>query len=242
MSHFDEQRRTLMLEGHSSFWIECNGHDNARWDFRAGSNGQIRKHVRAKVHLDQLRWNCVPNQAFQISTESQFGLINGKRLVSLPRSPVPWAEINAGWGFASQLLFYFSKTLRFQFSRYKLIPHGSCSYLQPLGTASDSKKESSLPLFGSKEMNYDSKRRYDGAQVAFLYCLSEIDQYSRSIDRNQRLPFSILGESVGNMNIKCFGSSGDLDTSVHATRLMLINMKVMLTWVEQHSHTNPSVP
>lgn len=210
-------------------WHEYNDNQRLLLDFEEGQRNTERRHREAKAQLELLKKTNVFNDAFHIWYDGHFGTINGFRLGRLPAVPVEWNEINAAWGHTLLLLHVMAVRLRFQFSKFRLVPNGSHSRLERL----DDNGAKPLPLYSISGFKLFWDSRYDEAMVAFLDCLHEFKDHVESKDPHFKLPYIINGETIGDshtvLSIRC--QANQEETWTKSLKFMLTNLKWCLAWV-----------
>ncbi|CAF4186899.1 unnamed protein product [Adineta steineri] len=191
------------------------------------------KHARAQY--EKLSKTNAFNAAFHIWHQEHFGTINGFRLGRLPSIAVEWSEINAGLGQAALLLNSLAKRIDLQFTKYRIIPLGSYSYIEDFNERKNGKFVQ-LPLYtGRRHFSWDTQ--FDKALIAFLDC---VNQFKLAIEsKNQRfcLPYKmnekgngIITDSNGyQFSVRSQVSSQEQWTK--ALKYMLTNLKWGLTWI-----------
>ncbi|VDN03706.1 unnamed protein product [Thelazia callipaeda] len=130
----------------------------------------------------------VLNTAFHIWKQGSFGTINGFRLGQLPHSQVEWSEINAAWGQLSLLLNTLAACLGIKFTRYRIVPVGSHSFVQCLNTRAE------YPLFGSGGFKPFGQKKFDEGICAFMDCFCQLQKY---VERTEfRFPHRMYREHI----------------------------------------------
>ena len=190
----------------------------------------------AKSQLDKLKKTNVFNATFHIWHNGHFGTINNFRLGRLPNVPVEWNEINAAWGQTVLLLYSLANKMNLEFERYKLVPYGNHSYIQPIN---DKSKE--LPLYGSGGIKFFWDTKFDQAMVAFLDCLQQFKEAVEKGDTGFSLPYKM---EKGKIEDASTGTSYSIKTQFNseeqwtkALKFMLTNLKWGLAWVSSQFST-----
>lgn len=101
------------------------------------SRSLLLSYTSAVNTLEKLQKTNVYADAFNIGHDGGLATINGLRFGRLPAVQVEWAEINAAWGCTLLLLKTIARKLEYDIVGYKLIPMGSYSKLEKLGTPSE---------------------------------------------------------------------------------------------------------
>jgi beclin 1 len=191
------------------------------------------KHARAQY--DKLSKTNAFNAAFHIWHQEHFGTINGFRLGRLPSINVEWSEINAGLGQAALLLNSLAKRIDLQFTKFRIVPLGSHSYIEDFNERKNGKYVQ-LPLYtGRRHFSLDTQ--FDKAMIAFLDC---VNQFKLAIEsKNQRfcLPYKMNEKAKGTItdsngyqfSVRLQVSSQEQWTK--ALKYMLTNLKWGLTWI-----------
>lgn len=152
-----------------------------------------------KFHFNRLRTVNVLNATFHIWHSGPFGTINYFRLGRLPDTQVEWEEINAGLGQVNLLLYCLARKVKLEFKRFRLVPHGSYSYIEVIEACSTPnfsfKQGEELHMYRYKGFKYffewDSK--FDSGMIAFLDCLQQFEEKIKSIDPQFSMPYRING-------------------------------------------------
>ncbi|CAF1642937.1 unnamed protein product [Rotaria magnacalcarata] len=209
------------------------------------------KHAHAQY--EKLSKTNAFNAAFHIWHQEHFGTINGFRLGRLPGVNVEWSEINAGLGQAALLLNSLANRIDLQFTKYKIIPLGSHSYIDDLSERKKSGKFVQLPLYtGRRHLTWDTQ--FNKALIAFLDC---VNQFKLAIEsKNQRfcLPYKmnekkgVITDSNGYQFHVSYQVTS-LEEWTKALKYMLTNLKWGLTWITSQlpddmttSNAIPTVP
>ncbi|UYV60595.1 BECN1 [Cordylochernes scorpioides] len=192
-------------------------------------------------HNEKLEKTNAFNATFHIWHNGHFGTINGFRLGRLDHCPVEWDEINAAWGQAVLLLHSLAKRMGLEFKRYRLVPHGSLSYIEAL----ENKKE--YPL--TRGRGHDNHVnfvvylcRFDNAMVAYLDCLEQFKTAVEEKDKNIRLPYKMDKGRIEDPQTRSVHSIkaqlNSLEGWTKALKYMLTNLKWGLAWVSSHYPDN----
>ncbi|RDD41025.1 Beclin-1, partial [Trichoplax sp. H2] len=124
----DQEEENFMLEYHSL--------EKRRIEFENEDRSVDYQMIYAQLQIERLKRTNIFNCAFHIWHRGHFGTINNFRLGRLPTVPVEWNEINAAWGQTALLLHCLAKKIGFTFLRYRLVPYGSYSFIEPLSDKS----------------------------------------------------------------------------------------------------------
>ena len=163
-----------------------------------------------------------------ISDDSSFGSINGLRLGRSKDIIVPWAEINAAWGFLCLLMDVLVKKAGVVLTQYRLLPRGNYSVIIK---KSD---RSALELYSDESTGggitrFITGRKFDSAMSAFLQILSEVFlhlQAGGEVD----FPYKIEEGKIRNLPIALQFNSDENWTL--ALKYMLANIKLIISIVE----------
>lgn len=182
----------------------------------------------ASSELERLCSTNMLDQMFRISLDGPLGSINQFRLGTLPpEHAVPWDEINAAWGQACLLLEVLTKRSSAPMTRFRLLPRGSFSSVEPLHGAGV------LELRGDGS-SFMGGKRFDAAMVAFLACLQELLRFLlREVGdfrATHPLPHRISGDTVGGCCVRLQHHRTEEWSS--ALRHMLMDLKWAIWAVE----------
>ncbi|XP_055338971.1 beclin-1-like [Paramacrobiotus metropolitanus] len=186
----------------------------------------------AEMLLDKLKKTNVFNIAFHIWHQDQFGTINGFRLGRLPGSPVEWPEINAAWGQTVLLLHCLAKKMSFAFTKYKLVPFGSHSYIECL-----EEQNKKLPLYGDGGFKFFWDSKFDHAMAAFLECLHQFKIQVEKSGSQFCLPYDIdpvhgrIRDVHTGASYSIRAQFNSVEQWTKALKWMLTNLKWGLAWV-----------
>ncbi|MCL4131912.1 UNVERIFIED_CONTAM: hypothetical protein GTU68_009380, partial [Idotea baltica] len=166
-----EERRQLEEES-TSYWREFCRY-RCRVTGLEDENRSVKSRTSHLQHqLDSLRKTNVFNATFAIWYSGHFATINGLRLGRLPTAPVAWPEINAAWGQTALLLAALARKVNLSFSRYRVVPHGSTSYIeQVIG------ENKEIPLYGSAGLRFLRDNKFDAGMAAFVECAAEFQTF-----------------------------------------------------------------
>ena len=226
LSQEKERERNLDSE-EKQYWESFNEHQKQMLELRDQSFGTDLQLQYTRDQLSRLKRKSVLNTAFYISHNGHFATINGLRLGKLPSVPVEWSEINAAWGQTTLLLATLANICNISFTRYKLIPYGSQSFIQDMEG-----KKKQLPLYTGTRFFSDS--RYDSAMVAFLDCLNQFKFHIETVSKAKfTLPYEIDRDRIGDgqefYSIKVQFNTEERWTK--ALKFVLTDIRWGMTWV-----------
>jgi beclin len=202
-------------------------------------DNQIRN---TKAHFNRLNTVNVLNATFHIWHSGPFGTINYFRLGRLPDTPVEWEEINAGLGQINLLLYCLAKKMQLEFKRFRLVPFGNFSYIEVVEACSSPhyklKIGDELHMYRLKGFKYyfEWDQKFDMGMIAFLDCLSQLEEKIKTIDQKFSMPYRINGHKLedkqsSSYSIKCQFNSNEEWTK--ALKYMLTNLKWSLTFISR---------
>jgi beclin len=224
IAQLEEEARALDIE-EENFWRERNAFAMKLAEFQNVRDSINQQYDHDTQLLEKLQRTNVYNDTFCISHDGKFGTINGLRLGRLSNVPVDWPEINAAWGHALLLLQTVADRLGFKFNGYELQPMGSTSRIiryEPSPSPSAPRtgsvrstrppKKAILELYSSGDMPLGltfMHRRFDNAMEAFLECMRQLGSFveaesakTSESGRGLKLPYTIKGETIGDVSIK----------------------------------------
>lgn len=178
----------------------------------------------ATDELRRLKRTNVLNDMFHIAQDGPFGTISRFRIGRLPEHPVPWDEINAGWGQACLLLDALVRKCGVPMTQYRLLPRGSYSAIQA--------GNDTLELYSSDGglTRFFSDRRFDWAMSAFLGCLNAVTRFLSRDPTKMPLPFKIENDKVGGFSVRVQFNQDERWTK--ALKFMLTDLKWIIAFVE----------
>jgi beclin 1 len=179
--------------------------------------------------LKKLKKLNLINEVFYIyhGGASGFGSINGLRL---GRPSVPWAEMNAAFGFLCLLLDVLVKKVDINLSQFRLLPRGSSSVLI---RKSD---KATLELFSDEGSGgikrFLTGRKFDSAMVGLSQIVAEIFMHLQREDQTLKLPFQIDDQEgkVGGLSVALQFNSDE--NWSRAMKLLLTNVKWLVAFIE----------
>lgn len=230
-----EKREAKLKDEEQAYWKQFNRHQQEMLQFKDEQMSiQFQLHYTSE-QLNNLKKTNVLNSTFHIWHNGHFGTINGLRLGKLQTVPVEWTEINAAWG---QTVFLLSTLARFtgiEFERYRLVPYGNQSFLEPLEG-----KRKLLPLYSSVRIFADSK--FDTAMVGFLDCMNQLKLHiEKTSQPHFVLPYNIDKDKIGDANKEFYSIKMQFNTQerwTKALKFLLTNLRWALTWVAANSIQN----
>lgn len=232
-----EQREAKLKDEEQAYWREFNQHQQKMLQFKDDQMS-----VQSQLHytteqLNRLKKTNVLNSTFHIWHNGHFGTINGLRLGRLQTVPVEWSEINAAWGQTVFLLSTLARFINLEFERYRLVPYGNQSFLEPLES-----KRKLLPLYSSAGLRIFTDSKFDSAMVGFLDCVNQLKVY---IEQNSQphfvLPYSVDKDKIGDPNKEFYSIKTQFNTQerwTKALKFLLTNLRWALTWVAANSTQN----
>lgn len=232
-----EKRESLLKEEEQAYWKDFNQHQQKMLLFKDDQmSAQFQLHYTTE-ELGRLKKTNVLNSTFHIWHNGHFGTINGLRLGRLQTVAVEWAEVNAAWG---QTVFLLSTLARFtgvEFERYRLVPYGNQSFLEPLEG-----KRKLLPLYSSGGLRIFTDSKFDAAMVGFLDCLNQLKLHiEKTSQPHFLLPYSIDKDKIGDTNKEFYSIKTQFNTQerwTKALKFLLTNLRWALTWVAANSTQN----
>ncbi len=232
-----EEREAKLKEEEQAYWREFNQHQQKMLQFKDDQmSTQSQLHYTSE-QLNRLKKTNVLNSTFHIWHNGHFGTINGLRLGRLQTVPVEWAEINAAWGQTVFLLSTLAHFTNIEFERYRLVPYGNQSFLEPLEG-----KRKLLPLYSSSGLRLFTDSKFDAAMVGFLDCMNQLKLH---IEKNSQphfmLPYNIDKDKIGDPNKEFYSIKTQFNTQerwTKALKFLLTNLRWALTWVAANSTQN----
>lgn len=232
------ERERRLKEEEEAYWRDFNEHQQKMLHFKDEQKSlQYQLHYTTE-QLNRLKKTNVLNSAFHIWHNGHFGTINGLRLGRLQTVQVDWTEINAAWGQTAFLLSTLARHSGITFERFRLIPYGNQSFIEPL----DGKKKS-LPLYSSASFRLFNDTKFDLAMVAFLDCLNQLKCH---IENNSKphfmLPYKIDRDKIGDPAKELYSVKTQFNTPerwTKALKFVLTNLRWALTWVAANSMQPP---
>ena len=232
-----EEREAKLKEEEQVYRKEFNQHQQKMLQFKDDQmSAQFQLHYTSD-QLNRLKKTNILNTTFHIWHNGHFGTINGLRLGRLQTVPVEWAEINAAWG---QTVFLLSTLARFtgiEFERYRLVPYGNQSFLEPLEG-----KKKLLPLYSSAGLRIFTDSKFDAAMVGFLDCLNQLKVHiEKTSQPHFMLPYNIDKDRIGDANKEFYSIKTQFNTQerwTKALKFLLTNLRWALTWVAANSTQN----
>ncbi|KAG8983803.1 autophagy protein 6, partial [Tulasnella sp. 427] len=219
-----EREEKALEEEESEFWTHYSSLSTTAAKLSDQLTSLEHAHAFNSLELAKLSRTNVYNDAFCIGHEGGYGTINGLRLGKGPN--VEWSEINAAWGMTVLLLSTIARKVGFVFEAWRLVPMGSFSRIEKLGS-----DKASYELYGSGEFHIGrilQNRRFDAAMVAFLDCLRQLMEYARSKDISVEFPQQVTKDKIGEASIKL--QLGQEETWTRALRHVLLALKLLLKW------------
>lgn len=219
-----EREEKALEEEEAEFWTQYSSISTTAAKLSDQLTSLEHAHAFNSLELAKLSRTNVYNDAFCIGHEGGYGTINGLRLGKGPN--VEWSEINAAWGMTVLLLSTIARKVGFVFETWRLIPMGSFSRIEKLGS-----DKLSYELYGSGEFHLGrilQNRRFDAAMVAFLDCLRQLMEHARSKDLSVEFPQQVSKDKIGEASIKL--QLGQEETWTRALRHVLLALKLLLKW------------
>ena len=232
------KREKELKEEEKAYWREYNEYQRQMLQFKDDQlSVEYNLHYTTE-QLNRLKKTNVLNSAFHIWHNGHFGTINGLRLGRLQTVPVEWLEINAAWGQTAFLLYTLARMVGVEFERFKLVPYGNQSFIEPL----DGKKRI-FPLYSSAGLRIFTDSKFDLAMVAFLDLLDQLKLHIESTSHPHfMLPYRIDKDSIGDgkefYSVKTQFNTPERWTK--ALKFILTNLRWALTWVAANAIKHPS--
>lgn len=241
----EKERATQLEESEAQYYRDYSELKCQRMDLEDDHLSVENQMHFATAQLNKLKQVNIFNSTFHIWHDGQFGTINGFRLGRLPNCPVEWSEINAAWGQAALLLHSMARRVNLTFTRYRLVPYGSYSYIENLDY--DLKKKSSekgdkkskgqeskeYNLYGSGGFKFFWDTKFDMGMAAYLNCLEQL--WDKISDGNQ-LPYLIKGDKLEdqkNSNIFSIKTQFNVEEQwTKALKFMLTDLKWCLSIIQ----------
>lgn len=232
-----EKREALLKEEEQAYWQEFNQHQQKMLQFKDDQMSvQFQLHYTTE-QLSRLKKTNVLNSTFHIWHNGHFGTINGLRLGRLQTVPVEWAEINAAWGQTVFLLTTLARFTGIEFERYRLVPYGNQSFLEPLEG-----KRKLLPLYSSAGLRLFTDSKFDAAMVGFLDCMNQLKLHiEKTSQPHFMLPYNIDKDKIGDASKEFYSIKTQFNTQerwTKALKFLLTNLRWALTWVAANSIQN----
>lgn len=232
-----EKREAELKEEEQAYWKEFNQHQEKMLQFKDDQMSvQFQLHYTTD-QLGRLKKTNVLNSTFHIWHNGHFGTINGLRLGRLQTVPVEWAEINAAWGQTVFLLTTLARFMGIEFDRYRLVPYGNQSFLEPLEG-----KRKLLPLYSSAGLRIFTDSKFDSAMVGFLDCLNQLKLHiEKTSQPHFMLPYNIDKDKIGDASKEFYSIKTQFNTQerwTKALKFLLTNLRWALTWVAANSVQN----
>jgi len=158
------------------YWENVLNLENQMVGFKEEKDAVEIQVKRCTDHTNLLQRTNLLNDAFHIWHDGHFATINGSRLGTLTGDQVDWNEINAALGYATFLLEAISVELKYQFTTFKPIPHGSNSKMELIKGTDHIHYE----LYGSADFTFTKliwNRKFDLALGGFLRCIKELGDH-----------------------------------------------------------------
>lgn len=230
------EREKRLKREEEVYWRDFNEHQQKMLHFKDEQKSLQYRLQYTTEQLNRLKKTNVLNSAFYIWHNGHFGTINGLRLGRLQTVQVDWTEINAAWGQTAFLLSTLARHSGITFERYRLVPYGNQSFIEPL----DGKKKT-LPLYSSARIFTDTK--FDVAMVAFLDCLNQLKSHIENNSKpNFMLPYKIDKDKIGDPTKEFYSVKTQFNTPerwTKALKFVLTNLRWALTWVAANSMQPP---
>ncbi|OLL22735.1 Vacuolar protein sorting-associated protein atg6 [Neolecta irregularis DAH-3] len=221
------------------FWKSKNEFMSQLEDFQNERDSVNLGYDHDSKQLERLQRTNVYNDVFCISHDGHFGTINGLRLGRSQQYMVEWTEINAAWGQTLLLLVTVAEKLQFEFEGYLLHPRGCTSAIEKIERDANNRPRTQgnemLELYSSGDSilpNLVAHRKIDAAMVAFLECLHQLGQFTRSQDANLKLPYGIHKDRIGDHCIKL--AFNQFEEWTKALKCVLTNCKWILAFASSH--------
>ena len=232
-----DKREEKLKEEEQVYWQDFNQHQHKMLQFKDEQmSAQYQLHYTTE-QLNRLKKTNVLNSTFHIWHNGHFGTINGLRLGRLQTVPVEWTEINAAWG---QTVFLLSTLARFtgvEFERFRLVPYGNQSFLEPLEG-----KRKLLPLYSSAGLRIFTDSKFDAAMVAFLDCMNQLKSHiEKTSQPHFMLPYNVDKDKIGDPSKEFYSIKTQFNTQerwTKALKFLLTNLRWALTWVAANSIQN----
>lgn len=232
-----EDREAKLKEEEQAYWRDFNLHQQKMLQLKDEQmSAQFQLHYTTE-QLNRLKKTNVLNSTFHIWHNGHFGTINGLRLGRLQTVPVEWAEINAAWGqtvFLLRTLVHFTGV---EFERYRLVPYGNQSFLEPLEG-----KRKLLPLYSSAGLRIFTDSKFDAAMVGFLDCMNQLKIHiEKTSQPHFMLPYTIDKDKIGDATKEFYSIKTQFNTQerwTKALKFLLTNLRWALTWVAANSTQN----
>ncbi|KAG9045298.1 autophagy protein 6 [Tulasnella sp. UAMH 9824] len=127
-----EREEKALEEEEAEFWTQYSTLSTTTAKLSDQLTSLEHAHAFNSLELAKLSRTNVYNDAFCIGHEGGYGTINGLRLGKGPN--VEWSEINAAWGMTVLLLSTIARKVGFVFESWRLVPMGSFSRIEKLGS------------------------------------------------------------------------------------------------------------
>ena len=233
------KREASLKEEEQVYWKEFNQYQQRMLESKDEQTSlQYQLHYTTE-QLSKLKKTNILNKTFHIWHNGHFGTINGLRLGRLQTVPVEWVEINAAWGQTAFLLSTLARFTNIEFERYRLVPYGNQSFIEPLEG-----KRRLLPLYSSAGLRLFTDSKFDNAMVAFLDCLNQLKQHIESTSHPHFvLPYAIDKDKIGEANKDFYSVKTQFNTQerwTKALKFLLTNLRWALTWVAANCIQNSS--
>lgn len=225
-----DKREASLKEEEQVYWREFNQYQQRMLESKDEQiSMQYQLHYTTE-QLAKLKKTNILNKTFHIWHNGHFGTINGLRLGRLQTVPVEWVEINAAWGQTVFLLTTLARFTGIEFARYRLVPYGNQSFLEPLEG-----KRKLLPLYSSAGLRIFTDSKFDAAMVAFLDCLNQLKLHIESTSHPHFvLPYNIDKDKIGDATKEFYSIKTQFNTQerwTKALKFLLTNLRWSLTWV-----------
>lgn len=178
ISKLTEKLKEKNLED-DSLMEEINLQEVSQYEFQIELQNIQNQYVTSLNNLDLLRKTNIYNETFKISHNGPFGTINGLRLGSIHKIPVPWKEINAALGQVVLLLRLLSDQLNYPLKNYRLEPLGS--YSKILKYDITTKNWTTLEVYYDENFKFTklfhSETNFDKSLESLLDIVQQLSQY-----------------------------------------------------------------
>lgn len=233
-----------------AFWKERNAFSVTLSSFQSERDRINNRYDHDIKQAQRLQRTNVYNDTFTIGHDGNFATINGLRLGRTSAVMVGWEEINAAWGQTCLLLATVAERVGYTFKGYRLCPMGSTSTIEkleyPQSASTDDAAQPAKPkvtvleLYCSGDLPLGLNflhRRFDGAMLAFLECLRQMDEFGF------KLPYSIRKDKIREASIKL--SFNQEETWTRACKDTLICCKYLLAStsdIDQRQRSGTATP
>lgn len=242
--------------------FEINKNEFKKYEYYKEIESLNNQYENSLNQMDRLRKLNLFNEAFKISHQGPFGVINNLRIGGYAESPVSWNEINTGIGQIILLLNTIVQKFNIKLSNYKLEPRGTFSRIFYLNEEThdwikfDTFNDENFKIgkFFHKETDFD-KAMESILAVMNIICESlgstslsgdpedtatetnlEPSVNDAFDDSRLELPYHMHRDNINGISVKLYGGKPTLDWTT-AMKFVLTNAKWLLVYCSTRLET-----